>query len=83
MEDAEGNYTVLSRVPYPSLYTNYSMRPVGHFEVSPQDHSLVSTIRSLSNKPPFAVSELFLKACQETRYLICVNVLHSQRRLTL
>ena len=78
--DAEGNYTVLFRVPYRSDYTNYSMRPVGHFEVSPQDHTLVSTIWSISNiHPPlrWTASELFLIACQATRYLICVNVLHS------
>jgi hypothetical protein len=29
--DAEGNYTLLARVPHKSLHANYSMLPVGHF----------------------------------------------------
>ena len=36
--DAEGNYTLLARMPYESQYGNYSMLPVGHFEVC-RDHS--------------------------------------------
>ncbi|XP_041363434.1 receptor-type guanylate cyclase Gyc76C-like [Gigantopelta aegis] len=32
--DAEGNYTVLARTWFPSYHTNYSMRPVGHFQVN-------------------------------------------------
>lgn len=31
--DAEGNYTLLSRVPHVSQHANYSMRPVGHFQM--------------------------------------------------
>lgn len=31
--DTEGNYTVLARAPYPSDYGNYSMLPVGHFQI--------------------------------------------------
>ncbi|XP_076075351.1 receptor-type guanylate cyclase Gyc76C-like [Mytilus galloprovincialis] len=29
--DAEGNYTLLARVPYVSQHANFSMQPVGHF----------------------------------------------------
>lgn len=31
--DAEGNYTLLSRQPYVTNLSDYSMRPVGHFEI--------------------------------------------------
>ncbi|KAH3862698.1 receptor-type guanylate cyclase Gyc76C-like [Dreissena polymorpha] len=31
--DAEGNYTLLSRQPYTSNFSEYSMRPVGHFQM--------------------------------------------------
>jgi hypothetical protein len=31
--DAEGNYTLLSRQPYKTNLSDYSMRPVGHFEM--------------------------------------------------
>ncbi|CAH1793794.1 unnamed protein product [Owenia fusiformis] len=31
--DAEGNYTVLSRQPFVSTHANYSMMPVGHFQI--------------------------------------------------
>ncbi|XP_067672453.1 receptor-type guanylate cyclase Gyc76C-like isoform X2 [Haliotis asinina] len=31
--DAEGNYTVLARARYKSYYSEFSMRPVGHFHI--------------------------------------------------
>ena len=31
--DADGNYTVLSRIPFVSDYSNFSMLPVGHFQI--------------------------------------------------
>ncbi|XP_050390613.1 receptor-type guanylate cyclase Gyc76C [Patella vulgata] len=31
--DAEGNYTLLSRAWFESFYANYSMMPVGHFQI--------------------------------------------------
>ena len=32
--DALGNYTVLTRTPLESEFSNYSMLPVGHFEMA-------------------------------------------------
>ncbi|KAI0211265.1 Receptor-type guanylate cyclase Gyc76C [Lamellibrachia satsuma] len=40
--DAEGNYTLLARMPFESQYGNYSMLPVGHFQVC-RDHSGLPT----------------------------------------
>ena len=31
--DAEGNYTVLARQPFVSDFGNYSLLPIGHFEI--------------------------------------------------
>ncbi|ESO83957.1 hypothetical protein LOTGIDRAFT_108278 [Lottia gigantea] len=56
--DAEGNYTLLARVKYKTAYADYSMLPVGHFQMT--DGSTipafrrfdVKTIDSVLTKPP-------------------------------
>lgn len=47
--DAEGNYTVLSRVPLPSEHGNYSMQPVGHFVIGSENQLPVSVARCSSD----------------------------------
>ena len=79
--DAEGNYTVLSRVPFLTQYGNYSMKPVGHFEIGPRNHLPVSTRRichlsDLNLLLQQTLRVLFLVSCQLVRNLICINVLH-------
>ena len=40
--DAEGNYTLLARHWHESLYTNWTMLPVGHFEIGTNNSLPVS-----------------------------------------
>ena len=43
--DAEGNYTVLARKPYYSQHANYSMLPVGQFEIAAGDRFLPVSLK--------------------------------------
>ncbi len=45
--DAEGNYTVLSRMPFNSTFGNFSMLPVGQFQIGANNTLPVSTSRAL------------------------------------
>ncbi|XP_071105845.1 receptor-type guanylate cyclase Gyc76C-like [Haliotis cracherodii] len=46
--DAEGNYTVLARAQYKSYFSEYSMRPVGHFHI--EGSSLIPNFRLFDGK---------------------------------
>lgn len=53
--DAEGNYTLLSRQPYVTNVSDYSMRPVGHFEID-KNYNGLPVFRVLPGKKIYWVN---------------------------
>ncbi|ELT90006.1 hypothetical protein CAPTEDRAFT_179119 [Capitella teleta] len=48
--DTQGNYTVLARAPSVSQFGNYTMLPVGHFQIGPSGSSSLPSFVMLQDK---------------------------------